>query len=201
VGKLGLISCAVLFAVGAAKAEDLPMPVKAPVPVVAPVVAPWSWTGFYVGGHIGGALEYSNLQDPFGAVSFGDSVTTTGFIAGGQVGANYQIGNVVIGATADLSWVTSRGDETCFGVTGGKLFASNCSVDPTLFSTFTGRLGYAFGRTLVYAKGGAAWEQTSVDMAVNNNPGQHFLASSNSYGEWGWTAGGGVEYALTPAGR
>ncbi len=171
------------------------MPVKVPVPVAAP----WSWTGFYIGGHLGGALEYSNLQDPFGPVSFGDSVTTTAFIAGGQIGGNYQIGNVVLGAEADLSWATSRGDETCFGLTGGAFFASNCSVDPTLFSTVTGRLGYAFGRTLVYAKGGAAWEHTDVDMAVNDNPGLHFLASTNSYGAWGWTTGAGVEYALTPA--
>jgi opacity protein-like surface antigen len=182
---------------GAVRAADLPviMPVKAPVPVAAP----WSWTGFYIGGNIGGALEYSKLHDPFGPVSFGDKVTTTAAIAGGQIGGNYQIGNVVIGAGADLSWVTSRGDETCFGLTGGAFFASNCSVDPTLFGTLTGRLGYAFGRTLVYAKAGAAWEHTNVDMAVNDNPRQHFLASTNSYGEWGWTAGAGVEYALTPA--
>ena len=195
--KLGIIGSAFLVAttVGAASAADLPMPVEAPVPVAVP----WSWTGFYIGGHLGGAFEVSKLDDPFGAVSFGDSVTTIAVIAGGQVGANYQIGNVVIGGAADLSWASSRGDETCFGISGGAFFASNCSVDPTLFSTLTGRLGYAFGRTLVYAKGGAAWEHTNVDMAVNNNPGQHFLASVNSYGAWGWTAGGGIEYALTPA--
>jgi opacity protein-like surface antigen len=191
----GIIGAALLVAIlaGGARAADLP--VKAPVPVAAP----WSWTGFYVGGNIGGALEYSKLEDPFGPVSFGDRVKTTAFIAGGQVGSNYQIGNVVIGAVANLDWATSRGDETCFGLVGGAFFASNCSVDPTLLGTITGRFGYAFGHTLVYAKGGAAWEHTNVDMAVNNNPGQHFLASANSYGEWGWTVGGGSEYALTRA--
>jgi len=30
------------------------------------------------------------------------------------------------------------------------------------------------------------------------NPGVHLLASANSYGAAGWTAGGGLEYALTP---
>jgi opacity protein-like surface antigen len=194
-GRRGTIGAALLAAIasGAASAADLPL--KA----AAPVAAPWSWTGFYIGGNFGGALENSKLQDPFGPVSFGDGVTTNAFIAGGQVGGNYQIGNVVLGAEADVDWATSRGDETCFGISGGAFFASNCSVEPRLFGTVAGRLGYAFGHTLIYAKGGAAWERTSVDMAVNNNPGQHFLASTNSYGEWGWTAGAGIEYALTPA--
>src|ERR1700728_150009 len=131
----GIIVSAFFVAIGlgAASAADLTMPLKAP----EPVAAPWSWTGFYIGGHFGGAEEYSTLQDPFGTVSYGDSVTTTAFIAGGQIGANYQIGHVVVGAAADLSWVSSQGDETCFGLTGGAFFASNCSVDPTLFSNFT----------------------------------------------------------------
>jgi opacity protein-like surface antigen len=192
-----LLVASLTFAAGAASAMAADMPLKAPqAPAVPPIS---SWTGFYVGGHLGAALEASKLDDPFGPVSYGDRVTTTSFLAGGQVGANYQIGNVVVGATADLSWVSSRGDETCFGTVGGTLFASNCSVDPTLFSTFTGRLGYAYGRTLFYAKGGAAREHTDVNIAVDNNPGQHFLASANGYGAWGWTAGGGIEYALTPA--
>jgi opacity protein-like surface antigen len=192
-----LVSLAMTACAASAMAGDLPL--KAPIYQPAAMTPAWSWTGFYIGGNIGGALETSRLRDPFGPVSFGDSVTTTAFIAGSQVGGNYQIGNVVLGAQADLNWVTSRGDETCFGIKGGAFFASNCNVDPSLFGTVTGRLGYAFGHTLIYAKGGAAWERTDVGMAVNNNPGQHFLASANSYGEWGWTAGGGVEYALTPA--
>jgi opacity protein-like surface antigen len=185
------VASLVVTLVGSAHAAD--------VPVIAPVVGPWSWTGFYIGGHVGGALESAALSDPFGMAAFGDRVRSPGFIAGGQAGANYQIGNVVIGAEADLSWATSSGDNTCFGIAGGKFYASNCSVHPDLFSTITGRLGYAFGRSLVYAKGGAAFEHNNVDFIVNSNPGAHVLTSTNSYGAWGWTAGGGVEYALTPA--
>jgi opacity protein-like surface antigen/outer membrane protease len=193
------IGCAFLVVATtvAAKADDSPPP----IPVKAPPAATtsWSWTGFYVGGHLGAAVESSTLADPFGPVSFGDDVRSPAFIAGGQVGANWQIGNVVLGAEADLSWADSSGDNTCFGIVGGGFFTSNCSVNPNLFGAFTGRLGYAFGRTLVYAKGGAAWEHNTVDMIVNRNPGANVLTSATSYGAWGWTAGGGVEYGLTPA--
>src|SRR5271170_7826599 len=90
--KLRIIGSAFLVATtfGAARAADLPIPVKAP----PPTAAPWSWTGFYIGGHIGAAVENSTLADPFGAVPFGDNVRSPAFIGGGQVGANYQIGNV-----------------------------------------------------------------------------------------------------------
>ena len=171
------------------------MPVKAPVPVAAP----WSWTGFYIGAHIGGALETSSFSDPFGPAPFGDNVRSPAFIGGGQIGGNYQIGRVVLGAEADLSWANSSGDNTCFGISGIHFSASNCGVAPDLFSTLTGRLGYAFGRTLVYFKGGAAWEHNDVNMIVNANPGEHILASASDSAGWGWTVGGGVEYALTPA--
>jgi opacity protein-like surface antigen len=158
-----------------------------------------SWTGLYVGAHVGGALENAAFGDPFGVAVFGDSVRSPAFIAGGQASANYQIGNAVIGAQADLSWAQSSGDSTCFGIAGGKFYASNCSVHPDLFGTITGRLGYAFGRNLLYAKAGGAVELNNVDFIVNGNPGSHVLTSSNRYGTWGWTAGGGLEYALTPA--
>jgi hypothetical protein len=92
--------------VGAARAGDLPvpMPVKAPVPVAAP----WSWTGFYIGAHIGGALETSSFSDPFGPAPFGDNVRSPAFIGGGQIGGNYQIGRVVLGAEASPPVILRR---------------------------------------------------------------------------------------------
>ena len=96
-----------------------------------------------------------------------------------------------------------RRANTCFAVSGG-IVSSNCRVRPDLYATLTGRLGYAAGRALLYAKGGAAWTHGSVDMFFNqNNFGPGFTTavfnSSSNFDAAGWTAGGGIEYALTPA--
>ncbi len=60
----------------------------------------------------------------------------------------------------------------------------------------TGRVGYAFDRSLAYVKGGAAWARTTYEL--NGNTGALTLGSgSTGMTSWGWTAGGGIEYALT----
>src|SRR5262249_30347909 len=86
---------------------------------------------------------------------------------------------------------------TCFAVSGFNI-TSTCRVRPDLDATLTGRLGYAAGPALLYAKGGAAWTHSAFDMIFNNNPKDR-SASSSSFDATGWTIGGGVEYALTPA--
>jgi opacity protein-like surface antigen len=196
-----IISFAVVLVVSAAgvaaNAQVSPLAMKAPPPVAA--AASWSWTGLYIGGHLGSALEDSQLSDPFGAVSAGDNFRGPGFIGGAELGANYQIGNVVVGAAADLSWGDTKGDNTCFGVVGGNFFPSTCTVNSNLYGTITGRVGYALGHSLFYGKGGAAWERSNVFMSVNNNPHDDVLLSTTDYDAWGWTAGAGIEYALTPA--
>jgi hypothetical protein len=48
----------------------------------------WFWTGFYGGGHVGAAAGTANFTDPFGSSIFGDNVTTSAFLAGGQIGYN-----------------------------------------------------------------------------------------------------------------
>jgi opacity protein-like surface antigen len=196
------LSCAAVAVItgGPARAADLP-----PRPIAqqaAGVAAAWNWSGFYLGGHVGSALGTTNLVDPFGLALFGDQVRSPGFIGGGQIGYNYQSGPAVFGVEADISGDVSDGTNTCFAVSGG-IVSSNCRVRPDLYATLTGRLGYAAGRTLLYAKGGAAWTHGSVDMFFNqNNFGPGFTTaafhSNSSFDAMGWTAGGGIEYALTP---
>jgi opacity protein-like surface antigen len=175
-------------------AADLPA-VKAPV-LKAPA-ALWSWSGLYIGGHVGASSSLTDIADPLGAPIYGDNVRSPGFIGGGQIGFNHQVGLVVFGVEADVSGVSSDGTNTCFAVSGDTA-SSNCRVRPDLYTTVTGRIGYAVDRSLLYVKGGAAWTRGTVDMFVNNNPFGVFTSTS-SFVTPGWTVGAGVEYALAPA--
>jgi len=175
-------------------AADLPA-VKSPV-LKAPA-ALWSWSGLYIGGHIGASLSITDIAVPLGAPIYGDNVRSPGFIGGGQIGFNHQLGSVVLGVEADVSGVSSDGTNTCFAVSGDSI-SSTCRVRADLYTTLTGRIGYAVDRSLFYVKGGAAWTRGTVDMFVNNNPNGVFT-SSNSFVTPGWTVGAGVEYALASA--
>src|SRR5215831_2109498 len=193
----GLVALSVMTTSGSA--ADLPA-VKAPVlkaPVLKAPAALWSWSGLYIGGHIGASLGLTDIADPFGPPIYGDKVRTPGFIGGGQIGFNHQVGSVVFGVEADVSVVSSDGTNTCFAFSGDSV-SSNCRVRPDLYTTVTGRLGYAVDRSLFYVKGGAAWTRGTVDMFVNQNPNGVFTSSS-SFVTPGWTVGAGLEHALTSA--
>ncbi len=110
-----LVAVSVVTTCGPAVAADLPA-VKAPV-LKAPA-ALWSWSGLYIGGHVGAALSITDIADPFGAPIYGDNVRSPGFIGGGQIGFNHQVGSVVLGVEADVSGVSSDGTNTCFAFSG-----------------------------------------------------------------------------------
>ena len=57
---------------------------------IAPAPPVWSWTGFYGGVHVGAVAGTANFANPFGPSIFGDNVITPGFLAGGQIGFNWQ---------------------------------------------------------------------------------------------------------------
>src|SRR5262249_43685645 len=93
-----LASVAMLISPFAAHSADLA--VKAPPPPPVPV---FSWTGFYVGANIGGAWAHNDWTDTRFLTNFNNNNNGV-FIGGGQMGANYQIGNFVIGAEWDFDW-------------------------------------------------------------------------------------------------
>jgi outer membrane immunogenic protein len=178
--ELIVIACIAAVA-SAANAADLP--VKAPP---RQAVAPFSWTGVYVGGHAGYGWADKDWVDPAGPPFNAGSHTATGWLAGFQAGANYQFTNWVIGVEGQYSWARFRGDHISLVDP-----ADTLSTKVRRIATFAGRFGYAFDRTLIYAKGGGAWthdDHTKIDLGVLEGIG-HANRS-------GWMAGAGVEYAF-----
>jgi opacity protein-like surface antigen len=171
-----------------------------PSVVVAPGVL-WSWTGLYIGAHVGGGFGTSQFSDPAGPAIYGGNVRTPAALAGGQIGFNWQVPNTsfVLGVEADASALSADGTATCLA-SSGFFISANCRVRQDASGSLTGRLGYAAGpqgRTLLYVKGGAAWlhEQIDITTAGLYPP----IATGFEGSRFGWTAGAGVEKALTPA--
>ncbi|MBN8965998.1 MAG: porin family protein [Rhizobiales bacterium] len=109
---------------------------------------------------------------------------SSGFIGGGQIGANWQWGSMVLGLQADIS-ATDLNDTSSLATT-----AVNYKTD--WVSTLTGRIGYAQNNWLAYFKGGAAWahnKYSAIDVG---------FAASGKDTETGWTVGGGLEYGFSP---
>ena len=61
-------------------------------------------------------------------------------------------------------------------------------------ASLTARLGFTAGRALIYAKGGLAAADVNVSSSFNNPP---VKVADDSNWRFGWTAGAGIEFALT----
>lgn len=153
-----------------ANAADLPPPARPQTYYKAPAYeAPFSWTGFYLGVNGGGALGRSNW-DTIGGFN------TSGGLVGGTVGYNHQFSQIVLGVEGDIDWSSIKGSS---GI---------ATTSDSWLSTVRGRLGYAADRFLPYITGGAA--------IGNINAGATGLAGGSATNV-GWTAGAGIEYAIT----
>jgi outer membrane immunogenic protein len=170
-----------------ALAADLGLPPAPPAPFAAP--PPALWTGFYVGAHGGGAWDPTGGNNTNCGSACTSAETALGGVAGGmQLGYNYQIGMMVLGAEAEFSASSLRGSYPALD----GIDTLTTSVD--YFGTVTGKVGVAVGRLLIYAKGGAAWTHTNnSDFDTPEN-----LTFTANYWQMGWTVGGGAEYALSP---
>jgi opacity protein-like surface antigen/outer membrane receptor protein involved in Fe transport len=160
--------------------------------------AAYNWTGFYIGGNVGGAwsgLSETNFSDTLGSSFSG--ATNLQPAGGGQIGVNYQFWNrLVVGAEAMFDWFpgSQLSPITATDPTGA-VSANIPNASGHALITATGRLGYAWDRVLVYAKGGGAWAAAnSPAISVGGAPAS--FASIGNTNNFGYTAGFGLEWAF-----
>src|SRR5262249_53661984 len=113
-------------------------PTYVPPPFYGP--PPFSWSGFYLGGNFGAAWGQNTVSDSFLGLSFGSLGNNGSFIGGGQVGLNYQLGNFVFGAEADMDGV-AKTNNTTSGVLAPGIGTIQVSSNSRWIATVAGRLG------------------------------------------------------------
>ena len=171
--------------------------------------AGYDWTGFYVGANAGVSWNNSSVNNSFSV----DGVNLKGinnniddnqaaFTAGGILGYNYQIDQVVLGVETDFNYLGFSQDGNRSGTLdhdGGAIdLKAKGSLEADWFGTIRGRLGYAFDNMLIYGTGGAAYGHVNGNGKLTATTGdtEYTWKGSNDSTNWGWTVGGGVEYGI-----
>jgi opacity protein-like surface antigen len=193
-------------------------------------IGPTNWTGFYAGGFAGvavGRTDIGFVGDP----TSGNRPWVAGGLGGINIGYNYQFNNKwVLGAEGDIAAANVHGGRTAGTANGLVVLAPGALATPVAFApafftvedktnwmaSATARVGYAWGRTLYYVKGGAAFEDSSTTVncvfgPTGSNGGaagagsklclnQALVVTSGfstaSYTRVGWTLGYGTEFDL-----
>ncbi len=170
-GILGLTLTSVV-ALASANAADIYQPSAPGGYKDGPAYVAVNWSGFYAG--VNGGYGWDAKSNDF--------LSPSGGFGGGQIGYNWQRGNIVFGLETDIQGA---------GIEDKNVFGDKSKLD--YFGTVRGRVGYAFDRTLFYATGGFAYGEVQNTYVT--------LAPFGKFSETqtGYTVGGGVEYKINPA--
>jgi outer membrane immunogenic protein len=167
-----LLACASALALSAVPAFAADLPTKAPAYVAAPAPM-FNWNGCYIGVHAGGGVLY---EDNWAATH------GSGGLVGGQLGCNYQTGQLVLGIEGEGFW---SGMKATFDEGDGDTFSVKNRSDWDIAA----RMGVAFDRALVYGKAGWVWGNFDYTCS--------FCSGTNTT-LGGMLIGIGLEYALAP---
>jgi outer membrane immunogenic protein len=188
---LSTASLGVLGLLSPAFAADLPLKAPSATPSV------YDWTGVYVGAFGGGGYGNHNVNNATGqAVPFADfsaNYSSTGGVAGGDIGYQWQSGSLVVGIEGDLAWTGIKGNDSVQFNNGN--FPGVTAVDADNLR-WTGSLivktGYAVDRWMLYFDGGYAFGSIQHTNTPLVGPVDTFNVTGN-----GLTGGGGIAYAVT----
>jgi outer membrane immunogenic protein len=171
----GIGALAVITTLCSANAADIAR--RQAMPTKAPALQLYNWTGAYIGINGGGGFGRTDVSAPLATGGF----NTRGGIVGGTIGYNYQMGQTVFGVEGDGDWSNNRGSAVC---AAGVI----CETRNDWLATGRGRIGYAFDRFLPFVTGGVA-----VGDIKSTATGLGSVSSTKA----GWTAGGGLEAAIS----
>jgi outer membrane immunogenic protein len=151
-----------------------------------PPVPFYDWTGVYVGANVGYGSATINDTTTSDGASTSSSQQMTGFLGGGQIGANYQYGHTVFGFEIDADATTQK-------TSSDTLTASMSS-----FATARARIGYAYDRIHYYLTGGAGYVQFSSSGTTTSPVTGTAVSTTGTSRRTAWVAGAGSEHAITP---
>jgi outer membrane immunogenic protein len=188
------VSLGVLALVSPALAADLGVYTKAPA-VAAPI---YDWTGVYIGAFGGGGFGNHNINNGSaasgnvnGVANFAANYASQGGLGGGEIGYNWQSGNIVFGVEGDVFGSGIKGND--IATAGAFQVGSTDATSLRWGATARVRGGIAVDRLLLFFTGGWAsgdFSHTDVSLAGGGTDAFTFTKS-------GLTAGGGIAYALT----
>jgi outer membrane immunogenic protein len=200
--KLLLATAAALaFSRPAARAADLLPPPPPPPPA-------FTWTGPYIGGQIGYAWGPSTFDllgldlKTLDVLVLTSSNSPSGVVGGAHVGYLYQISQFVIGLEGSVDGTSLRANAQ-FSlpdfISSNNVLSAHATAD--VQGTVRGKLGFAWDGVLIYGTGGVAFGGFTSNLILNGlTPttvpfpiGNRYFSNSLT----GWTAGGGIQYAVT----
>ncbi len=165
------------FTITAANAADVSEPVL------------HDWSGLYIGAHVGygeanmdGCADCTDGDFPMDA----SELDLSGIVGGGHIGYNTQMDSLVLGVEADFTW-TGFDDEANEQVIGSDSF----SGDVEYLATIRARAGLAMDNLLIYATGGIAFVDASVEADQGPNHDEE------DFNDIGGVVGGGAELAIS----
>lgn len=187
-----------------------------PAPTPAATVQPWS--GLYVGANLGGAWTNKAVPESGSTIEGIGSIQTaidngaipqslaknpSGALGGFEANYNYGINQLfIVGAAIDFDWANVYANQT-INTNLDAYFPLSTSARQTLASLGTVRV--LLGITppikyplMVYITGGFAYGKKELTGSIVNDGCEGICGRkyTSSYGS-GWTAGAGMEYALT----
>ena len=171
--RLGVLAAALLSAASVSAVNAADLIVDAPV-AVGVVDVSGTWDGPYIG--VFGGYAASNWTDTWdtGSLEF----DPTGWLLGVAVGIDLDLGNgLVAGVVADAAW---SNQEDAIDIVPPQ------TVNIDWQASLRGRLGFDAGSFLPYLTAG---------LAVAHGTAEYEVVSSATH--FGWTAGAGVEVAVT----